>query len=637
MSTCNHHFTKGDHIEILRNADVPAWFPATVIDSPPPDGPLHVKFTTLYMERDGRRRKRKKLKDYVSLTEGNITVRPVPPPDPHRRFAIGEEVEAFHDKGWRRGKVKEVINEEDSKYEVVIDGVKQVVVVEKCRVRVYNGSSVSSPLAQQQEKSPRLESQSKKVTKLRIICSPRASRTSIFHKGTLVEVKSDKERYNGSWYTALIVESLQNSKFTVEYQTLKTSDGTRLLKEEADPSCIRPIPPRIERCDRFLELEMVDAWYNGGWWVGTVSEVLDQYQYLVYLSTTNEIMRFTHSDLRPHQEWIDLEWFTTLDPKALKLRPKYGRKTPTFSEGTRVEVRSDEEGYHGSWYVATVVGSVGNGKLLVQYDTLTTDDGLQPLVEMAHASNLRPLPPIINRIDRFKNLEEVDAWYNDGWWVGLVSKVLDGLKYVVYFWTTNEESEFKHSKLRPHQELINQKWVASFLRPKMAAKPSLEKVKIQMGGRTLMAGVLRGLKVEIAHGENGYLTTWYPAVILGPLHNGKYLVEYRTVLRREKGRELVKEEVDVLCIRPCPPIIQRADRFQPNDGVDAWDVIGWRCGQIYKTVKDSTYTVYFRATDTVTEFQHADLRPHQDFIDGTWVRDPTVRIFVSTYGLFTKY
>lgn len=139
-------------------------------------------------------------------------------------------------------------------------------------------------------------------------------------------------------------------------------------------------------------------------------------------------------------------------------------KAATFLTGTRVEVRSNEEGYHGSWFAATVVGSEDkDDKLLVQYETLTTEDETQALTEMADVSNIRPLPPIINRLERFKMLEKVNAWYNDGWWVGLVSKVLNGLKYVVYFWTTNEEIEFQHSMLRPHQDMINGKWVASFL------------------------------------------------------------------------------------------------------------------------------------------------------------------------------
>lgn len=149
-----------------------------------------------------------------------------------------------------------------------------------------------------------------------------------------------------------------------------------------------------------------------------------------------------------------------------------------------------------------------------------------------------------------------------------------------------------------------------------------------------MVGLLRGLKVEIAHGEKGYLSTWSPAVVLGPVSDGKYLVEYRT-LRTSNGREPVKEEVVVLSIRPCPPIIQRAHQFQPNDQVDAWDVNGWRIGQICRTMNDFKYEVYFRETNTVVEFQHARLRRHQDFIDGSWLLTTTVCIvsFACTFFL----
>ena len=34
----------------------------------------------------------------------------------------------------------------------------------------------------------------------------------------------------------------------------------------------------------------------------------------------------------------------------------------------------------------------------------------------------------------------------------MISKVLGGSKYLVYFRGTNEEIEFKHSDLRPHQD-----------------------------------------------------------------------------------------------------------------------------------------------------------------------------------------
>jgi hypothetical protein len=129
-----------------------------------------------------------------------------------------------------------------------------------------------------------------------------------FNLGTKVEVRSDEEGFRGSWYTAIILELIGNDKFFVEYQTLKTEDETELLKEEADVSDIRPCPPDIEHLYRFAVLEKVDVWYNEGWWVGHVSKVLDDLRYRVYFETTNEVMEFEHSDLRPHQEWIDGNW-----------------------------------------------------------------------------------------------------------------------------------------------------------------------------------------------------------------------------------------------------------------------------------------------------------------------------------------
>ncbi|KAJ6974142.1 hypothetical protein NC653_030271 [Populus alba x Populus x berolinensis] len=57
-------------------------------------------------------------------------------------------------------------------------------------------------------------------------------------------------------------------------------------------------------------------------------------------------------------------------------------------------------------------------------------------------------------------LEEVDALYNDVWWVGVVCEVNTFPQYVVSFKDTGRKLEFKHSDLRPHQDWINGKWVA---------------------------------------------------------------------------------------------------------------------------------------------------------------------------------
>lgn len=129
-----------------------------------------------------------------------------------------------------------------------------------------------------------------------------------------------------------------------------------------------------------------------------------------------------------------------------------------FSKGMKVEVRSDEDGYRGSWYTAVIIDSIGD-KFLVEYQTLKTDDETEFLKEVAESSHVRPFPPGIGRVRTFARHEMVDAWYNDGWWVGHISQILGGSKYKVYFITSSEELEFEHHDLRPHQEWIGGRWV----------------------------------------------------------------------------------------------------------------------------------------------------------------------------------
>lgn len=146
--------------------------------------------------------------------------------------------------------------------------------------------------------------------------------------------------------------------------------------------------------------------------------------------------------------------------KKLKIKNSLTAE-PIFREGMMVEVKSDEEGYQGSWFTAEIVRSLGSDEFLVEYQTLKTDDESALLHEKALASYIRPCPPEIVRIGCYKVLEEVEAWYNEGWWLGLVSKVLDDRNYGVYFWTTNEEIYFNHSDLRAHQDWIGGKWTAA--------------------------------------------------------------------------------------------------------------------------------------------------------------------------------
>jgi hypothetical protein len=86
----------------------------------------------------------------------------------------------------------------------------------------------------------------------------------------------------------------------------------------------------------------------------------------------------------------------------------------------------------------------------VEYATLKDDDETSPLTEAVEARHIRPCPPPIPVSNGFKLLDEVDAFCNDGWWVGVISKVIGEQKYTVYFRPRKEEMEFDHEQLRLH-------------------------------------------------------------------------------------------------------------------------------------------------------------------------------------------
>ncbi|KAL8484732.1 hypothetical protein ACS0TY_027145 [Phlomoides rotata] len=614
-------YKKDDKIEVrVQNAAV-IWYPATFLHYS--SAQVYVKFETSSDPDDPTSPLRRA---YVSADD----VRPAQPPELHRFLKIGEIVEGFHRerKGWKKAKVEDIL--EHSRYTVSFEGEGSFAVMEQWEVRAVRewiDDSWNPPfLLQQVLQNKSTESQIKsRGLILKIKCSKPPEME--FREGMLVEVKSDMEGFLGSWFTAIIVESLGCNKFLVEYRTLRTDDNTEYLREEADLSCIRPSPPSIQRVKPYKYLERVDGLYNNGWWEGYISQVLRGCSYVVHFIYSNEEMTLEHCELRPHQEWIDGKWFADLKVKPTDLNMKSSKRKlsekvtdATFKDGTMVEVKSDEEGYHGSWYTAVIVCSLSSGKFLVEYQTLKMEDESDELLrEEALASYIRPCPRIIERLDHYKMLEEVDAWYNEGWWVGVICRVLDDRKYAVYFWTTNEELLFEHFSLRPHQEWVGGKWIVSHRKKsKLTLRKKLGKYKgghNEVGGETLF---MVGMKVEVKSDDHNYRGSWYPAVIVESSGRGKYLIEYQTLINDDRT-QLHTGAAHALCIRPCPPIAQRTYPFTVFEEVDAWYNGGWWVGQIQKAFPCRKYLVYFSTMNVTLDFQHSDLRPHQDWFNGQWV------------------
>lgn len=153
---------------------------------------------------------------------------------------------------------------------------------------------------------------------------------------------------------------------------------------------------------------------------------------------------------------------SVLNHKLQKVSAEEKPKSKTlekFSKGTPIEVSSDEDGFQGAWFGATIIEPRGEDKYLIEYQNLRTEDDLDFLREEIDTLHIRPRPPETVMVDRYNKFDEVDALYNDGWWVGVISKVLVNSRYIVYFKDTDEELEFEHSQLRLHKDWIDGKWV----------------------------------------------------------------------------------------------------------------------------------------------------------------------------------
>ncbi|XVF38921.1 hypothetical protein REPUB_Repub20aG0144100 [Reevesia pubescens] len=457
--------SKGDEVEVKRPNG--SYYTATVLRPP-----VIMHKNMVFVEYQAVYEGPKRVKGYVDLSH----VRPLPPRELNRYFKPGDSVDAYWENGWRKGVVKDIL--ENSKYVVGFDGngekkeEEQENEIEQCNLRLHrewdDGSWVppltDTELANSSNKEK--DDKSRKV-KLKFVFRKRPADAK-FQKDDEVEVTND-EGFKGSWFSAVVIEYMGNDKYLVEYPTLKTEDGMP-LREEAEAHRVRPCPPELSCVASFHLHEVVDAWYNDGWWVGVISGVLTGSKYTVFFSQTNEELEFDRSNLRLHQDWINGKWIIASEEKSVpqiagcnkllyKMDVEGKRHQPKFPKGMKVEVKSDEPGYEGSWFSAVIVDSFGNNKYLVEYLTLKTEDQDAFLREEAYASYIRPRPSHVRHAHRYELLENVDAWYNDGWWSGQIIKVLTGWRYAIYFKTTNEVLEFEHDDLRLHQEWINGKWV----------------------------------------------------------------------------------------------------------------------------------------------------------------------------------
>ncbi|KAJ6833959.1 uncharacterized protein M6B38_337055 [Iris pallida] len=283
-------------------------------------------------------------------------------------------------------------------------------------------------------------------------------------------------------------------------------------------------------------------------------------------------------------------------------------KYTPFEVGAEVEVRSAEDGFRGAWFEATVTLYLKKYQRYdVTYTSLFSDDDLQtPLKDLVPFRHIRPRPPrdCCGAGGRFELHRLVDAFHNDGWWVGVVSAVPEqgGGRYGVCFPGTKEEMEFEEADIRDHVSWTKGKWMY---------KDDAE------GGRNVMFGI--GSHVEVSRDKQNYGAAWFSGTVLKVIGKSYFLVEYKSLwVDDDRSRRMPRTEiVDLQYLRPSPP--SESMNFRVLDEVEAPQHGGWFPGIVSKVLPGSRYNIKFKHQAEEMELDHAALRPHYLWNGGHWI------------------
>ncbi|KAK0589431.1 hypothetical protein LWI29_014204 [Acer saccharum] len=96
----------------------------------------------------------------------------------------------------------------------------------------------------------------------------------------------------------------------MEYLNLLSEDGMKPLRERVSFGLIRPLPPyEMLNDQKFQVNDVVDGYYNDGWWVGVVCNVWeDSKAYTVVFDDPPDLIKFRSSLVRVHLDWVDGKW-----------------------------------------------------------------------------------------------------------------------------------------------------------------------------------------------------------------------------------------------------------------------------------------------------------------------------------------
>ncbi|KAJ6829299.1 DUF724 domain-containing protein 3-like isoform X1 [Iris pallida] len=275
--------------------------------------------------------------------------------------------------------------------------------------------------------------------------------------------------------------------------------------------------------------------------------------------------------------------------------------------GSEVEVRSNEDGFHGSWFEATVTKSLSKSRTYaVAYTTLVSPDGDDPpapLEETVRFSMVRPRPPLPGPNKDYGLHHLVEAFHNDGWWAGVVSGLPGGGRdeYTVCFPSSREEFMFRASELREQMQWVRGRWLS---------------LQDQQGGADGMFDV--GAPVEVSRDNENYGAAWFVGTVLKVIGKKNLYVEYENLrIDGEDGNSgtLLKEIVDLQYIRPPPT--SKSKKFNVLDEVEAYRGDGWYAATVLKILPGPRYVVNSKGEEV--DLDQSSIRCRCSWTGGIWL------------------
>ncbi|CAM0948153.1 unnamed protein product [Alopecurus aequalis] len=314
----------------VRNADagfLGSFYEVTVTGHLTSRGRYRVLYTTLVADDQGP----------LEETAAAADVRPRPPREGRRGFAIHERVEALHNEGWWAGVVSAVrppVAGAPMVYQVAFPTSREIMEFQGTALRPHRVFQAGRWVA----------------------AAEVGDGCPLFQEGSQVEVSGSAKSFGESWRPASVLKVIGASNFLVKYNHIE--NHTELATEIVDSQYIRPA--HTWRKYKFSRSSRVEMLHEGSWWPGVIVEVIgsgmDKYKVKFKSHETSmddvefpRVRTVENTDLRPQFRWDGKTWLRRSEENSATGPMLASRKRPIYCGMTLDKEVGETSGEHCSY------------------------------------------------------------------------------------------------------------------------------------------------------------------------------------------------------------------------------------------------------------------------------------------------